>query len=86
MAQFITGMDQHTKKQFGENLHAEYGISNELDEQIMQFFFQLVRNKDHSSLEMLHLKILRNIKHLLYSMEMQATYQIEFINLTNFIN
>jgi hypothetical protein len=61
MAQFITGMDQHTKKQFGENLHAEYGISNELDEQIVQFFFQLVRNKDHSSLEKLHLKILRNI-------------------------
>ena len=61
MAQFIKAMDQHTMKQVGENLHTEYSVSNSLDEKIVQFFFQLVRNKDHSHLERLHRDILKTI-------------------------
>ena len=61
MAQFIKAMDQHTMKQVGENLHTEYSVSNSLDEKIVQFFFQLVRNKDHSDLERLHRDILKTI-------------------------
>ena len=62
MAQFITAMDQHTTKQLGENLHPEYSVSNNLDEKIVQFFFQLVRNKDHSDLNRLHRDILKTIR------------------------
>ena len=60
MAQFIKAMDQHTMKQIGENLHTEYSVSNSLDEKIVQFFFQLVRNKNHGDLEKLHIDILKN--------------------------
>ena len=48
MAALIQGLDKHTPKQIGENGHGEYGWSNDIDEKIVQFFFQLVRNKDHS--------------------------------------
>jgi hypothetical protein len=61
MSSFIKGMDSHTGKQYGENNHVEYSVSNQVDENIVQFFFQLVRNKDHSALEHLHNKIMRHI-------------------------
>ena len=62
MAHFIKSMDQHTTKQHGENLHPEYGISNEIDEKIVQFFFQLVRTDNHEMLKKLHREILKTIK------------------------
>ncbi len=62
MASFVTGMDKHTMKGTGENAHTEYKISNELDEKICQFFFQLVRTKDHSALEKLHTDIITSIR------------------------
>jgi len=62
MAALIQGLDKHTPKQIGENGHGEYGWSNDIDEKIVQFFFQLVRNKDHSDLERQHREILHTIK------------------------
>ena len=62
MAHFIKSMDQHTTKQHGENLHTEYGISNEIDEKIVQFFFQLVRTDNPEMLKKLHREILKTIK------------------------
>ncbi len=62
MAALIQGLDKHTPKQIGENGHGEYGWSNDIDEKIVQFFFQLVRNKDHSDLERQHREILHSIK------------------------
>ena len=61
MSSFIKGMDGHTGKQHGENSQVEYSISNELDENIVQFFFQLVRNENHSALEQLHNRIMKSI-------------------------
>jgi hypothetical protein len=54
----INGLDTHTMKKDGENGHTEYGYSNNVDEQIVQFFFQLVRCEDHSNLELKHNEIL----------------------------
>ena len=62
MTSFVSGMDKHTMKQTGENAHTEYSISNELDEKICQFFFQLVRTEDHSALQKLHTDIITSIK------------------------
>ena len=62
MTSLISGMDKHTMKKTGENAHTEYGISNELDEKICQFFFQLVRTEDHSALKTLHTDIITSIK------------------------
>ena len=47
----INALDGFTPKQHGENAHAEHGWSNSLDEKICQYFFQLVRSKDHTDLE-----------------------------------
>jgi hypothetical protein len=43
MSALIQALDNFTTKQFGENGHIEYGWSNSIKEQIMQFYFQLVR-------------------------------------------
>jgi len=43
MAAIISALDKHTPKQFGENGSTEYGWSNDLQEKILQFSFQLTR-------------------------------------------
>ena len=43
MAALINALDTHTSSQFGENGHIEYGWSNDIQERIVQFSFQLVR-------------------------------------------
>ena len=35
-----------TSKQLGENMHTEYAWSNDIEEQIVQFNFQLVRTNE----------------------------------------
>ena len=45
-------------KQVGENGQLEYMWACELDEKIVQFFFQLVRSEDHESIEKIHKGIL----------------------------
>jgi hypothetical protein len=62
MAALIQALDKHTSKQIGENGHGEYGWSHDIDEKIVQFFFQLVRNDDHTDLERQHTEILHAIK------------------------
>jgi len=62
MASIISGLDTHTSRQVGENLHTELAYSNELSEKIVQFFFQLVRCDDHTSLESIHADILLSIQ------------------------
>ena len=37
-------------KQLGENAHVEYTWSKSLEELFVQYYFQLVRTKDHSDL------------------------------------
>ena len=65
MASIISGLDTHTSHQVGENLHTELAYSNELSEKIVQFFFQLVRCDDHTSLASIHRDILLSIKEIL---------------------
>ena len=51
MASLIGALDQHTPKTIGENGHLEHGWSNNEGEKICQLYFQLVRSKNHSSIE-----------------------------------
>jgi len=62
MAAIVSALDSHTPLRVGENLHPERDYSNELSEQIVQFFFQLVRSDDHSRLEAVQRDILLSIK------------------------
>ena len=62
MASIITELDTHTPLQTGENLHTERSYSNELDEKVVQFFFQLVRCNNHEGLIAVHRDILLSIK------------------------
>ena len=48
MAALINALDNFTPIQFGENGHKEYSWSNELREKIVQFSFQLTRQKGAS--------------------------------------
>lgn len=43
MASVFAAVDSHTPRQLGENLHGEFGWSNDLTEGIVQLSFQLVR-------------------------------------------
>ena len=51
MSSFISAAQKYTSKQHGENGAVEYSWSNDMNEKIVQLFFQLVRSKDHSSIE-----------------------------------
>ena len=43
MSALISALDKHTPTQTGENGHSEYTWSNDLQELIVQFHFQVVR-------------------------------------------
>jgi Mg-chelatase subunit ChlD len=66
MSQTIKALDQHTPKQIGENGNVEYTWSNNVKENILQFYFQLVRTGDKMQeriLEQTLRRILQNLKH-----------------------
>ena len=43
MAALVNALDNYTPTQIGEKGHVEYGWSNSIQEQIVQFSFQLIR-------------------------------------------
>lgn len=51
MSSFISAAQKFTSKRQGENGSVEYSWSHDIDEKIVQLFFQLVRHEDHSSIE-----------------------------------
>jgi len=51
MSNFINALQTFTPIQVGEKGHVEKTWSFNIDEKIIQFFFQLVRSEDHSDLE-----------------------------------
>ena len=51
MTHIVTSFQLSTPTRVGEEGHAEKAWSFDIDEKITQFFFQLVRSKDHSDLE-----------------------------------
>ena len=51
---FIANADAHFKStpiQHGENGHAEYGWSKDIDEKTLQLYFQIVRSNDHTMIK-----------------------------------
>jgi|LauGreSuBDMM15SN_2_FD.fasta_scaffold25965_1 Mg-chelatase subunit ChlD len=75
MSAIISALDNHTSKQFGENGHVEYGWSNSLREQILQFSFQVIRTKEDGVNKLK--AILRN---LLISLKNQVTNSLVYNN------
>ena len=51
MAALVTALDNFTPSQIGENGHVEYGWSNSIQEQILQFSFQLNRTANITPLK-----------------------------------
>lgn len=75
MSAIISALDNHTSKQFGENGHVEYGWSNSLREQILQFSFQVIRTKENGVNKLK--AVLRN---LLISLKNQVTNSLVYNN------
>ena len=67
MSAIISALDNHTSQQLGENGHVEYGWSNNIQEQIMQFSFQVVRAQQED-LENLKEKLTEILSHLKYKL------------------
>jgi len=58
MTTLVSSLDQHNpSQQLGENNHAEYSWSNDIEEKIVQFNFQLVRTSDKNQLHVLKCKL-----------------------------
>ena len=64
MAALITSLDNYTPTQIGENGHVEHGWSNSIQEQILQFSFQVTRTDSAgiSKLAVVLNKILTTLK------------------------
>ena len=80
MAEVVSALDNFTPKQPGENGHTEYGWSNNIQERIIQLFFQLTRcsAERKSELEGIYRNLLDDCKdnpeymEILYRLAMQT--------------
>jgi len=65
MAALINALDNHTPTQLGEKCHVEYGWSNNIQEKILQFSFQVTRTSQDglNRLDMVLSEILMNLKY-----------------------
>ena len=65
MTAIISALDNNTPTQIGENGHVEYGWSNSIREQILQFSFQVTRTSDVgvSRLQSVLYGLLSSLKH-----------------------
>lgn len=68
MAALVNALDNYTTTQFGENGHVEYGWSNNIQEKIIQFSFQVTRTTDDR---------IRGLSHTLSDMLRQLKYKIQ---------
>jgi len=64
MAALINALDNYTPSQFGENCHVEYGWSNNIQEKILQFNFQVTRTDNTILLDMILNELLTKLKHM----------------------
>ena len=69
MSVIINILDNMPQRQFGENGHAEYKYSNNLQEKILQFHFQLTRTDDTNELQSVLHNILLSLKNMSSSIE-----------------
>jgi len=72
MSTFVNALKTHTPNTYGEKGHLQYDWSHDIDEKIVQFFFQLVRTDDHSDLERQLHTIISQLKHKLHKNPEQA--------------
>lgn len=63
MAALLHALDNYTPSQIGENGHVEYGWSNSIQEQIVQFSFQLTRCDNFIPLENRLVSMLKTLSH-----------------------
>lgn len=63
MAALVNALDNYNPSQIGENGHVEYGWSNSVQEQIIQFSFQLIRTTNITPLESQLTNILNTLSH-----------------------
>ena len=63
MSSIIQALDNYTPTQVGENGHTEYGWSNNMQEQILQFSFQLTRTSD-DGIRQLRVQLTNMLKYL----------------------
>ena len=65
MAELINALDNYTPTQFGENSHVEYRWSNNIQEKILQFSFQLTRTDEArvTTLSCVLKELLTTLKH-----------------------
>ena len=63
MAALVHALDNYTPSQIGENGHVEYGWSNSIQEQIVQFSFQLTRTTNLLPLENQLISMLNTLSH-----------------------
>ena len=65
MAALVNSLDNYTGSKLGEKGHIEYGWSNSIREQILQFSFQLTRTNDSSKLQFILINLLTTLKNTL---------------------
>lgn len=72
MAALLTALDNYTPYQIGEKGHIEYGWSNNVQEKILQLFFQLTRSDENgvNRLKGVLVDILSILKHQLQSVSL----------------
>jgi Mg-chelatase subunit ChlD len=63
MAALINALDCKTPTQIGTNGHVEYGWSNSIQEQIVQFSFQINRTDNHKPLEIQLVSMIQTLSH-----------------------
>lgn len=63
MAALINALDCKTPTQIGKNGHVEYGWSNSIQEQIVQFSFQITRTENLKPLEIQLVSMLETLSH-----------------------
>jgi Mg-chelatase subunit ChlD len=63
MAALVNALDNYTPAQIGEKGHVEYGWSNSIQEQIVQFSFQLIRSDNILPLQNRLVSMLETLSH-----------------------
>lgn len=76
MSTLVAAMDNYTQTKQGENGHVEYTWSNNIQEKIVQFNFQLVRTNDKYKLNQLSIILRDLLTSLKYDYENKTTNKI----------
>ena len=77
MSSIVSAFDTKlSAKQIGENGHVEHSWSADVDQEIVQFFFQLVRSKDTSDLSKRLFNMLSNMNWRVHKLQLTTLYKL----------